>query len=121
MSENGIIPAETMEKIKRDMMAGGAVIKTPAEKEAELKRSMRVRDCAVTMSKLAAGCDINEFLSALVVTAGGIIGAYSPDIKSLQNALVQHANNVRSVATQNFQAKAMAQKQAQDNAAPPQQ
>ena len=68
MSENGIIPAETLEKIKRDMMAGGAVIKTPAEKEAELKRSMRVRDFAVTVSKLAAGCDINEFLSALVVT-----------------------------------------------------
>jgi hypothetical protein len=118
-AKNGsVLPPQVMEDIKKNLMSGGAVIKTPAEKEAEQKRAFRVRDLAVTMGKLAAGCDVNEFMSALVITAGGMIGAYSPDPKSMQSALVQHANNVRNVATQNFQAKQMAQKQAQDNAPP---
>jgi hypothetical protein len=118
--KNGqVMPPQVMEDIKKNMMSGGAVIKTPAEKEAEIKRAARVRDLAVTMSKLAAGCDVNDFLNALVITAGGILGAYSPDPKTLQHGLIQHANNVRNVAIQNFQAKQMAQRQAQDNAPTP--
>lgn len=116
-AKNGVeLPPQVMEDIKKNLMSGGAVIKTPAEKEAEQKRAFRVRDLAMTLGKLSAGCDMNEFLSALVITAGGIMGAYCPDAKALQSALVQHANNVRNVATQNFQAKQVAQKQAQDNA-----